>query len=221
MSSRRSGASGEPPVKHEGHGRLRGRLRGVRELTGPAAWTSVGRACETCPIRRRKGKDLRVKAIHCCSIVFGAWFVAACGGSDDGDGEVMPCEEVAGGGCVCGAEREPVLSECSEQSVEGAALCCDAGEFCQCTAFACGDDSELEYCSCGVRAVVLADGQTEVSSCTSGGGISCCLGAPFGPVGSLCSCSSLPCSDDETEVLSCDTNVVRDCGSTDEVAACL
>ena len=206
-----------------GHHRGQIYLGAAYQVRSPGARPPGSKACltESPAIRRRKDKDLPVKVIHCCLIVLGAWFVAACGGSDDEDGEVRPCEEVAGGGCVCAAEREPVLSECSEQSVGGAALCCETGEICQCTALACGDDSELEYCSCGVRAVVLADDQTEVSSCASGGGISCCLGAPTGPVGSLCSCSSLPCSNGETEVLSCDANEVRDCGSADEVAACL
>jgi hypothetical protein len=151
-------------------------------------------------------------------IVVCAVALLACG-SSDGTSDGPPCEDDGAGGCRCGGVNEPLLSECSEESAQGTALCCDSPEsdVCVCSSLACSQRSDLDYCSCGLRGVVLDDTQTEVTSCASGGAITCCLS----PGVQSCRCTELACGSGQTEVTTCDTDVISDCGSWDQVAACL
>lgn len=151
------------------------------------------------------------------------WAGVSCGaeGGDSDNSAERFCEPAAGDSCVCAPDREPELSECSAESVSGPALCCDdeAGGFCQCTALACGQDEE--FCSCGPRAAVLREGQTEVDSCEAGGAeMACCLSPSAGAAGVSCTCAAGPCPAGDDEVDACTTEVIMDCGETDEVDAC-
>lgn len=144
-----------------------------------------------------------------------------CGESDGGETQ-RPCA-ASPTGCVCGSEQQPELNQCSELSLEGEALCCESSESdsCFCSELACGQRTDLDYCSCGLRSVVLSEGQTEVASCTGGGAVKCCLNGTGGIGGSSCRCTELDCSSDQTEVFTCDAESVKDCGTAEEVGACL